>query len=88
MINDVSALTRFLIVLEEVDKMLSDYVHLTNQTLQDVSVFWKDNKFSVFEASTKKYIAQLESVRSELSTDCQTRIIEIRCKVQDYLNLK
>ncbi len=88
MINDVSALTQFLSVLEKADKMLLECIQRTDHALQEVRVVWKDDKFLVFEASAKQYAAQLEAVRSELSSDCQTRILEIRCKVQEYLNLK
>ena len=88
MINDASALTRFLSVLEEVDGMLTDYVQRTDKALQDAHTIWKDDKFVVFEASIKKYAAQLESVRHELSSECQTKILKTRTKVQEYLNLK
>lgn len=88
MINDVSALTRFLSDLEKVDGMLAEYARQTNQALQEAHIVWKDEKFAVFEASLNEYVSQLEAVRTELSSECQTRILDIRSKVQEYLNLK
>lgn len=88
MINDVSALTRFLSVLEEVDGSLGECAQKLDQSLQAAHTIWKDNKYAVFEMSARKYASQLESVRKELVSECQTRILEIRSKVQDYLNLK
>ena len=88
MINDVSALTRFLTVLDEVDGMLAECVKRTEKALQDAHTVWKDDKYAVFEASAKQYTAQLEAVRSELSSDCQTKIRETLRLLQDYINLK
>jgi hypothetical protein len=88
MINDVSALTRFLSDLEKVDDRLAEYAQRTNQALQEAHTVWRDAKFAEFETSLKEYVSQLEIVRAELSSECQTRILDIRSKVQEYLNLK